>query len=73
MEIHRRNNPFRTPHACLHGAGVVTRFTFDQVDGAKLVVRVKLPRTRARIPRTCRRALRMSWFGRRWSYIGFAP
>jgi hypothetical protein len=51
----------------------MSRFTFDQVDGAKLVVRVKLPRPRARIPRTCRRALRVSWFGRRWSYIGFAP
>ena len=51
----------------------MTRFTFDQVDGAKLVVRVKLPRPRARIPRTFRRALRASWFGRRWSYIGFAP
>lgn len=50
----------------------MSRFAIDHLEGAALLVRVKTPRPRSRIPRTCRVASRVSRFARRWSYLGFA-
>lgn len=50
----------------------MTRFAIDHLEGARLLVRVKTPRPRSRIPRTCRCSLRVSRFARRWSYLEFA-